>query len=171
MVRAVLIISVAAASLCGCGRIGSSGARADTSRLHAGMAAEEVRKELGEPSPGGSNNNLATGQTQERWIYGAGDDAVFILMVNGKVQSFEKKRCTMKDASARVKPGMTPAEVTAMLGQPDDDSNYGNGKRAQSFSNKVAAIDSLRVEYENNFVSKTIVIPNAVLNSQGSSSR
>jgi outer membrane protein assembly factor BamE (lipoprotein component of BamABCDE complex) len=170
-IRLACTLALTAVAL-GCNRISDGAAPgADVSILRIGMSADEVRKQLGEPSPGGSVNNTATGQTQERWIYGAGDDALFIILANGQVQSFEKKRCTMKDAAAKLKPGMSPAQVVAILGPPDDDSNYGGGKRAQSFSNKDAAIDSLRVEYESDAVARTIVIPNAALNSQGSDAR
>jgi hypothetical protein len=129
------------------------------------MTSDEVRKALGEPSPGESVRDTATGESKEQWIYGAGDNALFLTMVNGKLASWEEKRATMKDAAAKVREGMTEQEVVAILGPPDS----GGGNHAE-YLGKVAAIDSLVIDYQNGKVTKVQVVPNAALNNQGSRS-
>jgi hypothetical protein len=144
--------------------MGSSGA--DLSKLKVGMTGDEVQKLLGQPSPGERYQNLATGETKEQWIYGAGDSALFLLMVNNKLVSFELKRATMKDAAAKIRNGMSQEEVISLLGAPDSQGNASAGSTHAEYIGKVAAIDSLRIEYQNGRVAKTEVIPNAAVNAQ-----
>ena len=83
-------------------------------------------------------------------------------MVKGKLASWEKKRATMKDAAAKIREGMSREELIAILGRPDS-----GGDPYVEYIGNVAAIDSLRVYYQNGRASRVEMIPNAAVNNSG----
>lgn len=138
--------------------------RADADRVKAGQSAAEVKTMLGEHLPGPSETNTSTGYRKETWIYPAGDDAIFVVVENGVVIDVSTERVTMKDAAAKIRVGLTEAEVVAALGPPSGGGispDSGNG--AVTYLNDKAALDSLEIAYQGGAVQRFDVVPNSAI--------
>jgi hypothetical protein len=127
------------------------------------MAGSEVRAIAGEPFPGPTRADLASGYRQEIWIYPAGDDAVFVVMENDRLKSVARKRVTMKDAAARVRIGMTMEQVTAAIGEPAGLTGDRDGEARATYLNPDAALDDLTIHYRAGRVVQLEIRPNMAI--------